>query len=245
VTGASAEFEDARSAVAAVAALADRLRADLYRFVRGQGGPVTRDDAAASAGISRKLAAFHLDKLVAVGLLRASYERTDRAATIGRSPKVYEPSDVDVHVQVPERRYDLAAEILLDALAASGAQDTTDQGPGGSPVQEAFAAARSRGQEIGQAARPASPGGRVGRERGLRAAETALSRCGYEPSRPDQGSVVLGNCPFHQLVQRQRDLVCRLNHAFCAGLVDGIGASAVSAVLVPTAPHCCVELRTS
>ena len=44
--------------MAAIALLADELRQRLYRFVRAQPTPVTRDQAAAAAGISRKLAAF-------------------------------------------------------------------------------------------------------------------------------------------------------------------------------------------
>jgi hypothetical protein len=53
-----------RQAMAAIGLLADELRQRLYRFVRAQ-PTVTQDQAAAAAGISRKLAAFHLDKLVA------------------------------------------------------------------------------------------------------------------------------------------------------------------------------------
>jgi hypothetical protein len=51
-----------RQPMAAIALLADQLR---QRFVRAQPTPVTRDQPAAAVGISRKLAAFHLDKLAA------------------------------------------------------------------------------------------------------------------------------------------------------------------------------------
>jgi predicted ArsR family transcriptional regulator len=51
--------------MAAIGLLADELRQRLYRFVAARPMPVTRDQAAAAAGIPRKLAAFHLDKLVA------------------------------------------------------------------------------------------------------------------------------------------------------------------------------------
>jgi predicted ArsR family transcriptional regulator len=57
-------------AIRAVAALDDELRRGMYAFIRKARRPVTREEAAASVGISRKLAAFHLDKLVEVGLLR-------------------------------------------------------------------------------------------------------------------------------------------------------------------------------
>ncbi len=42
-------------------------------------------------GISRKLAAFHLDKLVVAGLLKAGYANLSGVRRVGRLPKVYEP----------------------------------------------------------------------------------------------------------------------------------------------------------
>ena len=52
-----------------VAALAEPVRRRLYDVVAHAGGPVDRDTAAAEAGIGRPLAAFHLDRLVAAGML--------------------------------------------------------------------------------------------------------------------------------------------------------------------------------
>ena len=76
--------------MAAIALLADELRQRLYRFVAAQPGPVTRDEAAAAVGISRKLAAFHLDKLTATGLLEATApDPASRRPGPGRAPKAY------------------------------------------------------------------------------------------------------------------------------------------------------------
>jgi predicted ArsR family transcriptional regulator len=129
---------DDGAALTAIAALAEGLRRELYTYVRRLGRPVTRDDAAAHAGISRNLAAFHLDKLVAVGLLEARTE-PDAEGRIGRPPKTYRPTPIEVEVSVPTRRYELAAEILLDAAVA------TEQGSG-MPSEMLMAAARRRGR---------------------------------------------------------------------------------------------------
>src|SRR5918995_3572429 len=97
----------------ALGALEDDLRRELYLHVRRAGRPVTRDEAAAATGISRKLAAFHLDKLVDRGLLTSSYARPPgrggRGA--GRTAKYYEPSDRRIDVTIPERRYDQLSEV--------------------------------------------------------------------------------------------------------------------------------------
>ena len=46
-----------------LAGLGDPIRRALYRHVADRGVPVSRDEAAHTAGISRPLAAYHLDKL--------------------------------------------------------------------------------------------------------------------------------------------------------------------------------------
>ena len=108
--------------LAAIALLADELRQRLYRFVAAQPNPVTRDQAAAAVGISRKLAAFHLDKLTAAGLLEtAAPDPASRRPGPGRAPKAYQPAAAEVAVSVPQRRYDLLGEVLAPGHRRRGA----------------------------------------------------------------------------------------------------------------------------
>jgi predicted ArsR family transcriptional regulator len=209
----------------AVTALADPSRRALYDYVRHQGHPVSREEAADAQRMSRGLAAFHLDKLVDAGLLRARYEApADQPRGRGRAPKVYEPAGDSLSVTIPERRYQLIAEILADAVAED-------------PAHVDDAAHRHAG--------------RRGRSMGAQLADggsdlvAALDRLGFEP-RPDAGGrVLLHNCPFHALATRHTALVCGLNHAFVTGLVEGLGATGVQARLVPRPGACCVELATA
>src|SRR6266576_1962472 len=55
--------------------LTDATRRRIYEHVARQAAPVSRDEAAAAAGVGRTLAAYHLDRLAAEGLLSVSYER--------------------------------------------------------------------------------------------------------------------------------------------------------------------------
>lgn len=239
-----------RHPTAVVALLAERIRRDLYTFVRREGRPVSRDEAAAHAGISRKLAAFHLDKLVAGGLLRA---HTDRPATgVGRRPKVYEPGRVELAISVPTRHYDLLAELLLDAVAGSSSVRTGDSrdrdddalSPGHVVAAAAREEAARRGERDGTAERHKLRHGRLGPERALTAAGAVLEARGYEPARVAPRRLVLRNCPFHRLADRSRDLVCTINHAYCSGVVTGLDAEeSVHAVLDPAEGLCCVQLH--
>src|SRR3954449_7467373 len=106
------------SAISAVAVLEDRWRRGMFDFIRRQRRPVTRDEAAAAVGISRKLAAFHLDKLVDAGVLRAHYGQTTGIRKAGRAPKVYQPVETYISISLPPRHHDLLAGILLDAVLA-------------------------------------------------------------------------------------------------------------------------------
>ncbi len=182
----------------AVSALGDVARWDLYRFVRRQSHPVTREEAARALRISVKLAAFHLDKLVDRGLLRADHEVPDGARRrVGRAPKRYSPSDAEVSLSVPERHYQLVGEILVDTLA----QD--DAGKAGeSTVERARRIAWGRGERLGAEVSEARRPGRLGPERTVAAAEDLLEKHGYEPVDDDDGGLILRNCPFHALVDR-------------------------------------------
>ncbi|MGH9005864.1 MAG: helix-turn-helix domain-containing protein, partial [Acidimicrobiia bacterium] len=61
--------------VARVSSLGDPARRSLYDFIAGQGQSVGRDEAAKAVGISRSLAAYHLDRMVDDGLLEVSFAR--------------------------------------------------------------------------------------------------------------------------------------------------------------------------
>lgn len=209
----------------------------MYEFIRAARRPVTRDEAAAAVGISRKLAAFHLDKLVDAGALSARYQPAAGIRKAGRAPKVYEPSAMDIEVSIPRRCHEVLAGILVEALAA--------QDRGENARDAARRIARERGEQIGAAERELARPGRLGAERALSLASKVLTERGYEPARESPASLRLRNCPFHPLAARAPELVCGLNHAFLTGMVAGLQASTVNVVLDPRAAQCCVELRAS
>jgi predicted ArsR family transcriptional regulator len=205
---------------AVVAALVDRSRRALYEFVRRQKRAVGREEAAEGTGMSRGLAAFHLDKLVDAGLLTARYETPpDQPRGRGRTPKLYEAVGDGVAVTIPERRYDLIAEILAEAVA-------TDPGHAD---DAAMRGAHRRGREIGSDLRAGCP-----------AVGDALERLGFEPD-ADGERVRLHNCPFHALASRHTDLICGLNERFITGLIEGLDATGVEARLAPRPVASCVE----
>jgi predicted ArsR family transcriptional regulator len=224
-------------AVRRIAALDDPQRARLYRLARSSAAPITREEAAGELGISRKLAAFHLDRLVDAGLLEVTFDRpTGTGARIGRTPKRYRAAAVELEISVPERHYDLVGEILVDALEQSA--------PGEVAAEVAERVARERGRALGAAIRAERRFGRLGPERALTLLTELLGDLGFEPAAAPDG-IVPRNCPFHRLAVRSPALVCGINLAFIDGIVRGLEATRVAVALEPAEGRCCVVVRVT
>jgi predicted ArsR family transcriptional regulator len=221
----------------AVAVLDDELRRRLYLIVRRAGRAVSREDVAAEAGISRRLAAFHLDKLTERGLLRAHYARPPGRGGpgAGRSARYYQPSELEVDVSIPERRYDLAAHLLLRAIRSESRHEPA--------YTAASRVAREVGVELGGQVRDEKRLRRPGAERALATAAKVLEGYGFEPYRQGADSLALRNCPFRALAQEAPEVICPMNQAFIDGLLRGLGNDTVGAKLQSEPGACCVTLH--
>jgi predicted ArsR family transcriptional regulator len=211
--------------------LADPMRRRLYEYVLGRAEPASRDDAAAALGIGRPLAAHHLDRLVAAGLLATEFHRRSgrTGPGAGRPAKFYRPSGREVRANLPERRYEFAADLLAGAL--EGDDD---------PSVALADAARRRGEELGAEARRRDSGeGLEGRQAALK---SVLRDAGYAPFERD-GELRMLNCPFHELAQRHRNVTCGMNLAMLQGLMAGAGLPPEHARLDVQPGMCCVAIR--
>ena len=92
--------------------------------------------------------------------------------------------------------------------------------------------------KLGSAARP-SPGDKDADGRGVK---SVLTQQGYEPCGGNDGVIRLRNCPFHQLTERHREVVCGMNLALVEGLVEGLGADGWRPALDPRPGYCCVAI---
>lgn len=218
---------DRDAQVAAVAALAEPTRRRLYEHVVRSPDPLSRDDVAAATGVPRPTAAFHLDRLVADGLLDVSFERRSgrTGPGAGRPAKLYRRAESAVAVSLPPRQYDLAGDLLASAVVEA---DASGERPATVLARQAF----RRGRELA-AMVPVT-----GRDAALRVLEEA----GFEP-RPDGDAVVLANCPFHVLAQEHTELVCGMNLRLLEGVLDAVADAGLTAVLRPVRGLCCVRLE--
>ncbi|MET4093439.1 helix-turn-helix domain-containing protein [Arthrobacter sp. UYCu712] len=192
--------------IEAVASLGDESRRALFDFVSSSGDAVSRDDAAAALGLPRSTASFQLDRLVQDGLLAVEFRKLGGRGGpgSGRPAKLYRAAVQEVAASVPDRNYDLAAELMVSAIEDAAAS--------GVPAREALLrAAFARGQATARA--------------GTGAATFAefLAAEGYRPEGDGEGGLVLLNCPFHRLAEGHAGVVCAMNGAFLGGAAEGCG----------------------
>jgi predicted ArsR family transcriptional regulator len=224
------------TAVAAIALLGDPNRRRLYDLVTSRQTPVGRDEAARALGMSRELAAFHLDRLVDGGLLETEYRRLSGRSGpgAGRPAKLYRRADDELAVSLPARDYQRVAEVFADALERL-------DGRGAAASAAVASVARARGAAL---AREARRSGAVAPSVDHASLLALLRSAGFEPRvDPADGSIRLANCPYRSLAERQRELTCGMNLAWAAGLLDGLQERSLEAELSPEPGRCCVIFR--
>ncbi len=217
-----------------IALLAEPVRRSLYDWVIAAGRAVGRDEAARATGVSRTLAAFHLDRLVEAGLLTPEYRRLSGRSGpgAGRPAKLYRRGPREAAVTLPERH-----------SAGRPPARGRDRGSASEvPPAALRESARHLGRSIGDERRRA---GRRPRGKGRSGPDLVdvLRTQGFEPCESAPGVVRLGNCPFHELVAEHRDLVCGMNLALAEGILAGLRDRRHVARLDPQPGSCCVAFE--
>lgn len=221
---------DLGSQAAGIGTLADETRRALYEYVAAQPEAVGREQAATALGLAMHNVVFHLDRLVAQGLLEVEYRRLSGKSGpgAGRPSKLYRRAADEFSISLPPRRYDLAGEILAAAVARAEDGVPLDQAVRECARREGLAAAQAQGLD------------RAGVLENL---AQILDNQGFEP-RVDDDEMLLANCPFHALAQKHTELVCGLNLAYVQGAADGIAPN-LAACLEPEPGRCCVRVRAA
>lgn len=187
--------------------LADPTRYNIYQFVLTAPHPLNAGEVAEQFGLHPNVARSHLGKLVDIGLVVATAEKTGKG---GRPGYLYSPSGSAVSLTVPARDFQLLADLLVQSLALTGA--------GG---QEAIRRiGQTFGQRLGKEAAKVSDTRQ--QEELIRTCSEALHRLGVmtHVTRGEDGSwhLVLKTCGFREVATEHPEQVCLL----CKAMVEGI-----------------------
>lgn len=223
--------------IASLSSLDDRVRAEIYFHVARSGGSVTREEVARALGVTRRTAAFHLDRLAEAGLVDVSFKRVSgrTGPGAGRTSKLYRRSGRRLDVSIPSRNYELMARLLASVVKeAQGAVAPDRLGP----AARAFGVSRGAAARA-QAARPES------RERRREVLVEELTRLGFEPFEDGDGTLRLRNCPYHDMAREDSDFVCSMNLHLMQGVTEGLDLADMSPTAEPMDGMCCVAFRST
>jgi predicted ArsR family transcriptional regulator len=213
---------------------ADRpRRRRVAELLRESERPLGVAEVAERLGVHVNTARFHLDALVADGLVERSLEEPTGP---GRPRTVYSPRPGMDRSGV--RSYRLLAQILLSRLAA--------EGKGGAE------AARQAGRDWGRYVAEPPPPHRTSSPREATARLTALlDDLGFAPEPVTRGGDVRGgdvpdairlrHCPFLELAEEYGSLVCPAHLGLMQGALEEMRAPLTATALEPFAePDACL-----
>jgi predicted ArsR family transcriptional regulator len=191
-------------------ALADDTRYRLYRYIGLAGRPVSVREMSRRLSLHPNTLRPHLRRLEEAGLVSREIRKT---AAVGRPQTLY-----TVRVAEPEegRDYRLLAEMLCGIVRGKRA------------LEQAQVLARQWGAYMVAQGGP-KPGVRLPARRNLAVLQEAMARAGFEPRfRREAGDgieVTMRQCPFRDLADDYRDLVCTLHRGLVEGMLAGLKPS--------------------
>jgi predicted ArsR family transcriptional regulator len=211
-------------------ALADPSRARILAELTGD-APLDTRELARRVGLHVNTVRAHLASLVDAGLVASD---TAERAGRGRPRLVYRPLAGDASAEAG-RRYRLLAEILTALVARFGPE------------------AREQLEEIGGAwghylVESPPPFAEVSDDEAVGRLLELLAEVGFEPSLDtssdptgDRLRILMRPCPFLELAQRHRDVVCPIHLGLMRGALAELGAATTATELQPfVRPDLCV-----
>ena len=186
-----------------------RSRADVLDMLRAADGPFGVKEVAQRMGLHPNTARFHLEALVEAGL--AAREAEDRE-TPGR-PRIGYRAVADS--PAGRRRYRLLAEMLTSLIAGTMTV----------PGQAAEEAGREWGAYLTQ---PPAPYQRLTAPESLAKLTAIMTEFGFAPQpETDDGEryrLNLHQCPFREVAERHRDVICALHLGLMRGTLAAMRA---------------------
>ncbi len=186
-------------------ALADDTRYRLYRYLRLSGRPVAVRELAIRLSLHPNTLRPHLRRLEEVGLVAHDSSRT--SASVGRPQTVYIAVDVEPR---EGRDHKLLADILAGLLTTSKQRERAEE------------LARDWGAYLMGRTVP-RPGAKRAPGVHLAALQDAMARAGFQPRFRRTGKrsvqISLRECPFRDLLDEHRDLVCAVHRGLLEGML--------------------------
>ncbi len=205
-------------------ALADDTRYRLYRYLRLSGRPVSVRELSARLSLHPNTLRPHLRRLQEVGLVASE---TRKATSVGRPQALFSATDREGR---EGRDYRLFADILAGLMSTRRQQDRATE------------LARDWGAYLVGRSVPKPGARRPGPN--LAVLQEALAEAGFDPRFRRRGAkaveITLRTCPFHDLLDEHRDLVCAVHRGLLEGMLSASRPPMALTDFEPRADHAAV-----
>lgn len=201
-------------------------RQRILELLRAAPGGLGVQELADHTGLHANTVRFHLDRLVGEGVARRQVEERSEP---GR-PRLSFTAAPRPDPARDSRNYQFLAEILASYVAG-----TTDR-----PAAAAVEAGRTWGRYLTE--RPA-PYQRVSEDEAVTRLLRILDDIGFapEPAADDPRQIRIPHCPFREVAETHREVVCAIHLGLMRGALAEMGAPVTADRLVPfVEPSLCV-----
>jgi predicted ArsR family transcriptional regulator len=208
--------------------LGDATRRGIYISVREAPEPVTASQIADLFEIHTNVARHHLDRLVSDGYLQVTHKRRSgrRGPGAGRPAKHYEPTEKEVSVQFPARRYDLLAELLVRVVNRVAPDNA---------ATIAEVVGREYGRELAtEIGLPED----AGFDAAVQAVARAMMGVGFDTEADSDSRILVTRfCPFGETAVNHPEIVCKIDQGIVKGLLEAAHQDGIPIVT----PHSAID----
>jgi predicted ArsR family transcriptional regulator len=184
-------------------------RSSVLEVLQDTGAQLGVNDVATRLSLHPNTVRFHLDALLASGLVDSEAEQRDLP---GRPRTLYSANANSA--SAGRRNYRLLAEILASSMAAQTSH----------PREVAINAGREWGRYLGEGPPPFK---RVDANEATRRLVTAMEDIGFAPEAVTKGrrrQVLVHRCPFREVAQEHPEVVCSIHLGLMNGLLAELDA---------------------
>lgn len=212
------------------AVLGSVSRAALLDALRESAAPMSIAELAAAVGLHANTVRSHLDQLERAGYVLSE---TEPPRGPGRPRTVYRATAASEE----GRNYRLLAELLTRHLAATSPDPTQAAVAAGrafATAGEVSAGEVTAGEVTAGEATAGEDAAQPEAAQALSTLVQILADSGFAPEvAPDGASIALRHCPFKELAQAQRDVVCGVHLGLIQGALHQLHAPIAATRLVP------------
>jgi predicted ArsR family transcriptional regulator len=184
-------------------------RSRVLEILQDTGAQLGVSEVAARLGLHPNTVRFHLDALVASGLVDSEAEESDLR---GRPRMLYSANANSA--SAGRRNYRLLAEILASSMAAQVSHSR----------EASINAGREWGRYLGEGPPPFK---RVDADEATRRLVSAMEDIGFAPEAVTRGrhrQMLLHRCPFREVAQEHPEVVCSIHLGLMNGLLAELDA---------------------